>query len=242
MNSWSEMDCLFLSVQIVKISPFVPSGRLGLFVAPGHLVPIIAYLPYAVSGMRESSHPPIGDLSPLSVMTLSSHSRRKESAITCAHFPDLEPEVVRCGVCANGPETASPPKPDKWYITGIHGYKVDEGDVLLEGILEGVVCSSCMTSRTGIGCTCTRNRIGREDFAEAISWLLQAPDHATESGVLFTEKEASHVAASVLKRVTRRMDLTDEDLQDLRADLAHTFGRDPKWFPPRITEPTHLPV
>lgn len=160
----------------------------------------------------------------------------------CIHFPDSDPEVVRCAVCIHGPSEANPPKPDRWFLEPATGLKADPASVLVDRLIEGSVCPRCMTSRAGLGCDCSRLEAGQRNLAEAYRFLEQAPDLATEANLKFTVKEAGHVMTSVMKRVIRRMDLSDEELHDLRQDAREAFGIEPKWFPPRTTEPTHLPI
>lgn len=155
----------------------------------------------------------------------------------CVHFPDLPAEVVRCTTCTNGPSFGRVPKPDDWWIQPGSSATVDPGDALIEGILEKAVCPRCMTSRGPIGCVCERNRLGSSDLAIATDFL-EAAIEASE----FTEEEASHIASSVMKRAFRRMEMTEEEEADARAGVRAQFGMKPKWFPPRVTEPTHLPV
>lgn len=152
------------------------------------------------------------------------------------HFPDLDPAVVSCAACKH-PTEVKVPKPDNWWITPSSGALVDQGEFLVNGLLEGTICPQCMGSRAGIGCPCSRNRIGSGDLADTADFLVSAVE---ASG--FTPEEAGHIANSVFKRVTRRMELSDEELQDARNGLREEFGMKPKWLPPRTTEPTHLPV
>ena len=160
----------------------------------------------------------------------------------CIHFPDLPAEVVRCTTCLHGVEYPKQPKPDNWWLEASSGATVDPGEALLEGIMAGVICPRCMTSRVPIGCACDRNRLGSDDLAAACDFLERAPDKATMLGVIFTETEAGHVATSVTKRALRRMVLSEDDAADIRLGIREEFHIPAKWFPPRVTEPTPLPI
>lgn len=157
--------------------------------------------------------------------------------MTCRHFPDLPEEAVRCSVCINGPETAKSPKPDDWWIEAATGAKTDPGEVLLENLLEGTVCPRCMTERRPIGCDCNRLILGASDLSRAADFL----ESAVEASEL-TEQEAAHLMMSAFKRASRRMPLDEAERTDSRNGLLAEFGVKPKWYPPRNTEPTHLPV
>lgn len=151
------------------------------------------------------------------------------------HFPDLDPAIVRCAACTAEPKKG--PKPDNWWITPSSAATVDHSEALLQGIMDGQVCPICFDSRFGIGCACSRNRLGADDLGVTAEFLEQCVE-----GSDFTEEEAGHIATSVFKRVTRRMELSDEELQDARDGLRAQFGVKSKWLPPRTTEPTHLPI
>lgn len=73
-----------------------------------------------------------------------------------------------------------------------------------------------------------------------------APSLGIEWDIQFSDDEARHVASSAFKRASRRMDWkSDDERTDARAGLLEQLGHEPskaKWFPLRITEPTHLPV
>ncbi len=154
----------------------------------------------------------------------------------CKHFPDLDPAVVRCAPCLH-PTEAKVPKPDDWWITPSSGAVVDPDEALVMGIMEGSLCPQCGDDRFPIGCACNRNKVGSSDLATTADFLERAVE---SSG--FTEEEAGHIASSVFKRVTRRMEMSDDELQDARNGMREQFGIKPKWLPPRTTEPTHLPV
>lgn len=155
----------------------------------------------------------------------------------CIHFPDFEPGTVRCTVCIHGLPEARPPKPDDWFLAPSSGAVIDPGDALIEGVMAGTTCPVCMTSRSPIGCSCSRTQVGVRDLDAACTFLEQAVE-ATD----FTVKEAGGFAQSVAKRVLRRVELTDEEADDTRQGIRAQFSVEPKWFAPRTTEPTHLPV
>lgn len=155
----------------------------------------------------------------------------------CIHFPAFEPGSVACSVCLHGPTEARPPKPDDWYIEAGSAAMVDPGDALLEGLLDGSTCPSCMSSRTGIGCTCSRVRIGQRDLDASVGFLLDTVERSDLS-----LREAGGLAQSVTKRVIRRIEVTPDEANEIRQDVRSTFEVEPKWFAPRVTEPTPLPV
>lgn len=159
----------------------------------------------------------------------------------CPHSDYLT--VSTCTICLHGLPEAKPPRPEDWWIEPHHAtLEVDPGEALIEAIMSGSVCSRCFTPREPLGCSCSRLKVGQQDWDEAVTWLETIPDVATELGIKFTETEAAHVAGSVQKRILRRLDLTEDQRADEVSGMKKQFGIEPKWFPPRNTEPTHLPI
>lgn len=159
----------------------------------------------------------------------------------CIHLP-FDTGGGSCSVCRNGPTPRKAPKPSDRTRHRSHGLKADEGDVLIMGILEDVVCSFCMTSRSGIGCVCSRNAIGFAQLASASRFLEQWLLTCTPMEFQTAKHLAPAVAMSVFKRVSRRMEWTAEEQEDARLGMMQQFQIDPKWGPSRHLEPTHLPI
>lgn len=103
--------------------------------------------------------------------------------------------------------------------------------------MAGSICPACMTYRGPIGCTCNRTALGVRDLDAACTFLERAVEAED-----FTVKEAGGLAQSTAKRILRRLEFTADEADDVRSGVRAQFSVEPKWFAPRITEPTHLPV
>lgn len=163
----------------------------------------------------------------------------------CDHFP-FGTGGGGCSICIHGLSLDKAVKPDDWWLAPNVKSAADPGDVLLEGLMAGAVCPKCLTDRSPIGCSCSRDVVFAADMQRTASFLNVAPSFGIELGTAFSDEEARHVAMSVFKRASRRVDWeSDEDRADARRGMAEELGAEAmkvKWFPPRVTEPTHLPV
>lgn len=107
---------------------------------------------------------------------------------------------------------------------------------LAEQIALGAICGRCLGPTAG-GCKCAREALYVIRRQEGADWDETYGHAMGDRGV--------YVSLAAIRREGRKAALTEEELADERSAVLEEWAVEPlkaRWFPPRITEATHLPV
>jgi hypothetical protein len=167
-------------------------------------------------------------------------------------------EIIGCTFCS-GKFTCLEPldlKPAKKSAgRKVKAAKADRAMSIIDLVVEGKMCGTCLTLYAPIGCECSRRAHFERMTGDSI-WWLQEHHLDLDTGRVSSHPEliAAGLAFTSYGRAARRagipdapvmedgVEVDDSEQQHGRTAILRAFGVDPKWTPPRTVQASHLPV